>query len=245
MKPTERDYIVPVIYKATNTINGKSYIGFAIDLNNRKKEHHKKAKGDYRKEYFHHAIAKHGAEAFHWEVIKEDATLEDEIRLIEEHQTFWEMGKGYNLTKGGEGKLGYVVSEETKEKLRIAHTGKIPTENQVRVLRENAIAMRGKKRPKEICEQISRSHKGKVFSEEHKANISKNHCSKTEAGILMRQSQEYRDKLSASCKGKKRTPEQKERYRQAALNRTPEHREKCRLGRIKTQQEKKRVLQGF
>jgi group I intron endonuclease len=102
-----------VIYKATNRINGKSYIGFSTNYSKRKKRHEKRKHG----EYFHKALKKYGVENFEWTILKENAILEDEIQFIEEYQTFWEYGKGYNLTKGGEGCLGRIVSDETKEKI--------------------------------------------------------------------------------------------------------------------------------
>lgn len=56
-----------------------------------------------------------------------------EIKLIKEYKTFAKScnngsGWGANLTEGGQGVSGRVVSIETKEKLRKAHTGKVMSE---------------------------------------------------------------------------------------------------------------------
>ena len=107
-----------VIYKATNKINGKSYIGYDSLWPQRKNVHLYHSRNiDNQSFYFHRAIKKYGEENFEWAVICEDATLEDEIRLIEENGTFWTLGKGYNLTKGGDGNLGWIMPKETKNKI--------------------------------------------------------------------------------------------------------------------------------
>lgn len=203
-----------VIYKATNTINGKAYIGHALDFEKRKQEHYNKANRGGT-EYFYNAIRKYGFDVFEWTVLKEDATLEDEVIHIEEHDTY---GNGYNLTKGGEGKLGYKTTEKTKQKLSKAGKKRVLSEQQLKVLRENAQKMRELGHTEETKKRISASHKGKIFTEEHKKNISKNHAARKETGAYY-QSEEYREKMSKACSGKTRTPEQKERYRQAALKR--------------------------
>jgi group I intron endonuclease len=107
-----------VIYKATNKINGKCYIGFDSNWPKRKYVHKHNAEHiNENTSYLHRAIRKHGWENFEWEVIKENATLEDEILLIEKYQTLHIYGKGYNLTKGGDGNLGWIMTEETKQKI--------------------------------------------------------------------------------------------------------------------------------
>ena len=61
-----------IIYKATNGINGKSYIGQTIrTLSERKKEHIETAlKMRDGKNYFHWAIVEYGEENFKWEVLE-------------------------------------------------------------------------------------------------------------------------------------------------------------------------------
>lgn len=244
-----------VIYKATNLINGKSYIGFDSDWPKRRSVHAFHARHiDDQSFYFHRALNKYGFENFEWSVICEDATLEDEVRLIEEHQTFWKNG-GYNLTKGGDGNFGWVMPEEAKQKVSISMLGnkncvgrvmseetrekiraslkarpkkpKPPkikkeraplTEDQLNTLRRNAQKMKETGHTEETKQKMSVSHKGKVFTEEHKANISKNHAAKRETGAYY-QSEEYKQKMRDALTGKKRTPEQRERYRLAAIKR--------------------------
>lgn len=87
------------IYKVTNKINGKVYIGQSVDIGRRWREH-MNAKDDI---YFHKAIQKYGVENFEWEVIeqcKKKDLDEREIYWIEYYDSF---NKGYNCTKGGDG----------------------------------------------------------------------------------------------------------------------------------------------
>ena len=86
------------IYKVTNKINGKVYIGQSVDIGRRWREH-MTAKDDI---YFHKAIQKYGVENFEWEVIeqcKKKDLDEREIYWIEYYDSF---NKGYNCTKGGD-----------------------------------------------------------------------------------------------------------------------------------------------
>lgn len=205
-----------IIYKATNKINGKAYIGYTNYWPLRKQVHHNKANRGG--EYFHNALAKYGEENFEWMVLLDGATLDDEIQLIEEHQTYWEYGKGYNLTRGGEGKLGYKTSEETKRKISEAHKGKVVSDEVISRLRLNAHRMKMDGHTEEAKAKISAAFKGKSKSESHKKAISEGHAAKKATGAYY-QSPEYKAKMSNSLKGKTRTPEQKERYRLAAIKR--------------------------
>ena len=87
------------IYKVTNKINGKVYIGQSVDIG-RRWHQHMTAEDD---SYFHKAIQKYGVENFEWEVIeqcKKKDLDEREIYWIEYYDSF---NKGYNCTKGGDG----------------------------------------------------------------------------------------------------------------------------------------------
>lgn len=104
-----------VIYKATNTVNGKVYIGMTTrGLDVRMTEHRNSI--SYLKSYFPNALRKYGWEPFVWETIDESTSLEElcdkEVYWIEHYESFGK--KGYNMTKGGEGPSGYKMTEENK-----------------------------------------------------------------------------------------------------------------------------------
>ena len=90
------------IYKATNKINGKSYVGQTCDFHSRVGQHQR----CYEKEDcdFHRAIKEFGFDNFSWEIIEtcesEDRACELEKYYIEKFNTYRD---GYNMTKGGKG----------------------------------------------------------------------------------------------------------------------------------------------
>jgi group I intron endonuclease len=99
---------------------------------------------------------------------------EKETYWIEKLETHISLGKGYNLTLGGDGTLGYSLSEKTKEKIR-----------------KKAI---GRKLTKETKEKIRQANKGKIVSEKTKKALSKprkNGCS-----------EERKRKISEATKGR-------------------------------------------
>lgn len=98
-----------IIYKVSNTVNGKVYIGQTIKtLEARKKQHVKESEKDNPKKlYFHNALHKYGIAAFNWELIDR---AENASQLNDKEQDwityYGSYGKyGYNLTPGGNAKI--------------------------------------------------------------------------------------------------------------------------------------------
>ena len=107
-----------------------------------------------------------------------------------------------NLTNGGEGKVGFNVTNETRNKLSKAATGrKMAVETIEKIKLKNI----GKKRSEETKKKLSESHKGiKVFGRIN--------------------SKETREKISIANKGKKRKPLSEETKRKIGLaNKTKKH----------------------
>ena len=112
-----------IIYKVTNNVNGKMYIGKTISsLGRRITEHNKAAKKGITKSIFHYAIRKYGINMFTFEVICRCASLTElavaEVQYIEKQNT--RVPNGYNITMGGDGVGGYKHTEQSKEKMRKA-----------------------------------------------------------------------------------------------------------------------------
>ena len=131
-------------YKATNTLNGKFYIGSTQDFEKRKKQH-LSSKANYP---FQNALRK-SSDFFEWEIVEDDS--KDPIL----EQALLDMWYGtemcYNLNKYACGGCsGH--SEETKQKMSSSHLG----------------------RPKSIeqREAMSKGRVGMRFSDTHKENIS-------------------------------------------------------------------------
>lgn len=99
-----------IVYKYTNKINGKVYIGITSkSLHTRHREHMKSLKDGT---YFHNAIKKHGIDAFDLQII-DKAETRDELCQLEKHYielyksfAYRDDSKGYNCTIGGDGMTG-------------------------------------------------------------------------------------------------------------------------------------------
>lgn len=100
------------VYCATNTINGKKYIGMTTyPLRERIVQHAGSSfsiKRITRKSIFHHAIKKYGLDNFKWETLFED---KDIMKLISIEQNYISIldtinPLGYNLSKGGRAPSG-------------------------------------------------------------------------------------------------------------------------------------------
>lgn len=203
-----------IIYKAINKENQKAYIGYDSNWPRRKRDHINAAKRGVNW-LFEKALRKHGEEAFEWSIIKEDATFQDEIDLIHQHNTFYLTGHGYNLTLGGEGKLGHKHSPETKKLLSEKAKQRELTPEILQTLRNNAEKMRGVPRSQEIRDHLSRTLKDRKFSEKHLENIRKNNSTRDKSWML---TEEYRLKMSQSKSGEIRTDNTKTKISDARKN---------------------------
>lgn len=197
---------IGIIYKWTNKINGKSYIGQTIDEEGRKKDH---IRGKY-KCYFHDAIKKYGIENFDYEVIesiKESKLSEREIYWINYYDTY---NNGYNLTLGGEGTRGFShgFTNEVKQRLSETHKGLEPwNKGKTNIYSEETLKKIGqrdhkscwteelRKQQSEKLKGRSSPNKGKITSEETKKKISESVKKSFEENNT-------REKLSKILKGK-------------------------------------------
>jgi group I intron endonuclease len=108
-----------IIYKATNTVNGKSYIGYTTQGFDVRKSQHLKESNSDSSLHFHRAIRFHGADAFTWEILEDNLTTKQskakEVYYIALYNT---LNNGYNMTQGGEGVSGNpeVVAKRAKSK---------------------------------------------------------------------------------------------------------------------------------
>lgn len=116
------------VYKVTNKVNGKLYIGqTSRGVEKRKSAHVRNSFNEQSPDYdcaFHRAIRKHGPDSFTWEVLSVCTSIEEsnkvESQLIAEYNTCY--GAGYNSNEGGGSGIGYKHSEEAKAKIKKAIT---------------------------------------------------------------------------------------------------------------------------
>ena len=178
-----------IIYKTTNLINGKIYIG--QDKNNNEKYI---GSGDLIKR----AIKKYGKENFIKEIIcycdnQED--LDNNERFYIKKYNSIDENIGYNISVGGRDgtMLNRKMSEETRKKISNSHKGKKLTKNHKAALSNShtgkkvseetrkkmsesqKLINRAKPMSEEIKKKISESKKGKKVSEETRKKMSKAH----------------------------------------------------------------------
>ena len=106
------------IYKITNKINNKSYIGYTDNIERRWYQHQFIA-NNKPKTHFHRALSKYGVDNFSWEVLytsdnKRHTLYEMEEYYIKYYNTYALDGNGYNYSYGGDGG-GRVVTEEQRK----------------------------------------------------------------------------------------------------------------------------------
>ena len=191
------------IYKITNTVNGKAYIGQTIhDAVNGRISKHLNGKSDGSR-LVRYAVKKYGQDAFTYEFLHDGIIPEFldtlEIESIKEYNTI--APAGYNLTLGGG---GCKPSEETRGKM--------------------SDAKKGNKVSSETRRKMSKAHKGKnnhfygkTHSSEARRKISESQTGKKRGS----HSEETRRKISEANKGKTHTPETRRKLSEAHTGKTP------------------------
>lgn len=105
------------IYLRTNTVNGKQYVGQTKDFKQREYNWYN-TKWSYAGRLINNARNKYGTDNFITTILKECDTLDEankwEMYYINKLNT--KVPNGYNLTDGGEGSIGCIVSDETRKK---------------------------------------------------------------------------------------------------------------------------------
>lgn len=150
-----------IIYRAENLLNGKVYIGQTVrGLGDRIKEHQRKNT----KSLLGKAMKKYGTEAFKIDIVYVAKSLEDlniaEIAWIRYEDCL--APNGYNLVEGGGGTVGYKHPPETKSKMSKAKEGMYYGKDNPFYGRTHSEETRSKMR-------------GRVMSEENKANLKASH----------------------------------------------------------------------
>ena len=210
------------IYKITNTVNGKSYIGRTIhDAEKTRIRDHLNGKGN---EEVKKDIEKYGKDAFTYEILH-DGIIPEFLGMLEKEAVakFNTVDPhGYNLTIGGgscseiirlklsKAQRGKILSEEHRRKISEAKKGKnrgpLSTEHRRKVseaMKGENNPMYGKTHSEESLQKMSEWQKGKnrgPLSTEHRRKISEAHTGK-------KKSPDHIRKMSEAKKGKKPSEE--------------------------------------
>ena len=165
------------IYKITNIVNSKIYIGKTIkSLNYRFSRHLINANKKINR-HLYDSINRYGKEAFKIELIEEcadDLLNKREIYWISKHKSN-QKEFGYNMTDGGDGSK---MQPESIEKMRLKKTGRKTSDETKKKQSKSQIGkhvgdLNVAKRP-EVKEKISKTLKQKYESGEIKSTIQEN-----------------------------------------------------------------------
>ena len=116
-----------IIYKITNKVNGKIYIGFTTKtLEERWKWHVSCSISP--KYIFHKSIKKYGSDSFYREILSESDNEEFLLKVMEpQYIAMYQSNNrdyGYNMTSGGEGIIGFRHSDISRAKMSESKSGK-------------------------------------------------------------------------------------------------------------------------
>lgn len=114
-----------IIYKFTNKINNKVYIGVTNRSFKTRKYEHILASTKSPKFQFHQAIRKYGINNFAEEILVENVSTRTEANLLEIKyiSQYDSYVNGYNMTEGGGNRGEFKHSNESKEKMRDSKLG--------------------------------------------------------------------------------------------------------------------------
>jgi len=149
------------IYQIINIVTCKKYIGSAIDIDVRWKNHKKSCRSRiHENSYFQNAWNKYGEQSFQFQVLEKcekEKLLEREQYWLDFYKSY-ERNNGYNICCVAGSSLGIKRSEETRKKISVAKKGWVSP-------------MRGTKMTNEMKKKLSEAHKGIQAGEKHPAAI--------------------------------------------------------------------------
>lgn len=186
------------IYKVTNLINNKVYIGKTNNLERRKREHEIKENNSL----IDRAIKKYGEENFVWEIlefVEKSQSNEREKYWIDKYNSYFrdENSNGYNMTRGGDGgsawnlqqvhiydiKGNYLRTFETISQAKKFYNTNTNIKNKS-LLKGKYITIISKDKPKKQIEPYKRKSKSKpILQLDENKNIINRYNSISEAGL--------------------------------------------------------------
>jgi len=204
------------IYGILNTVNGKWYIGQSVDVRKRWRSHRRElSMGIHPNAHLQSAFSHYGECAFSFEILEECAVadLNDrEIVWIKEKGSYH---NGYNLTTGGDGTCGLLVSDETRKKMSAAHRGQKHSEQTIRRIRAGHLNSETSAAHMKRLREMKCSRPATDKEREHLLRLSKKQCKQVlciDTGVVYESAHEaahaigsYQSNISACCRGKTET----------------------------------------
>ena len=183
-----------IIYKTTNLINGKIYVG---------KDTHNKSSYLGSGLILQKAVKKYGKENFKKEILEICYSIEE----LSNREIYWirkldscNKEIGYNISLGGKGGDNFTQNpnkEEIRAKISRSNTGRKMSEDWKKKNSERQI---GRKISKETIEKRRIKLKGRIITSDHRKKLS-------EANKGKKMSEEIKQKISKSLSGRRLSPE--------------------------------------
>lgn len=174
------------IYKITNTINGKFYIGKTVNSIERRFARHVYDAGTNSSCHFHRAIRKYGVDVFLIDILETTTAKEANNK---ERKWISNLQPEYNMTEGGDGMHGLKRTPEHNAKISAALMGRKRTPEQKA---HQSLVMKGRRITQEQISKLRRALTGKKKTPEHIAKIAA-------AGRGRRHTSESKAKMSAAA----------------------------------------------
>lgn len=191
------------IYKITNTVNQKIYVGSSINIAKRFNTHKNSLiKNNHHSKTLQRSWNKYGKDNFVFNVI-EFVELKENLLIREQYylDTLNPFDKnGFNNERIAGSPLGFKHSKETKKKMSESGKGKIFTDEHKKKMSESA---KGKKKSAEHLRKLGEAGKGRIKTDETRAKLSlalKGMPSKRKGRTFGKQDQEWIDKRMLSKK---------------------------------------------
>lgn len=171
------------VYLITNKVNGKKYVGITKRGYKARFVEHVSSATCGSRTILHNAIRKYGRENFDLQLLESDVDEsiigEREQYYIALYNTYYKYRKGYNMTIGGNGTIGYQFTDEVKQRMSLANTGRKYSDERNEKIRQ---AMIGRKYLPEWRVALSKSRIGKCSGEKN-AFYGKHHTQRTKSII--------------------------------------------------------------
>lgn len=215
------------VYQITLKTDGRSYIGSAVNIEARWRQHRDKSRSLKNIQVISRAISKHGIDAFNWQILEEcsvEKLIEREQHWLDLIRPFADEDNGFNIRKVADSNIGIRRTDESKKKQSDTMSGILKTAehraNMSKSWHNNrsneyykllSDRVKGDKNPakrKDVREKISKSMLGKTWKNDID-RLTKHKAQRTGKKYSEQAKENMR---AAQQKNKTRSPEAKEKF---------------------------------
>lgn len=199
-----------IIYKYTNTINNKVYIGKTINENHRKIQH----KTSKYKDHFHNAIRKYGFDNFKYNVLfrfksNNKSNVDCVLNILEKYfiKKYDSYNNGYNSTLGGDGNQNKHLTQQWKNNISKSLLGNKRRKG-IKFTEEQRLRLKERKRPTITEESIQKRREKyfkKVFQYTLDGTLINVYKSVQDAAKSLNSNKIVHTGIAAACRGIRKT----------------------------------------